>query len=110
MRSQAQRHLHNRAQGDMREERGRVKINAEIKHQDMIDILEETRKVLPDTEAWTPDHDKEGYGLQKARRGNWNPTNPRRNLLKRRPKRHRQATARSVYKARQIPKNPGPRD
>ncbi|KAF8954122.1 hypothetical protein BDZ97DRAFT_1928800 [Flammula alnicola] len=40
----------------------------EIKHQDMIDILEETRKALPDTEDWTPDHDKEGYGLTGSKK------------------------------------------
>ncbi|KAF8958358.1 hypothetical protein BDZ97DRAFT_1762234 [Flammula alnicola] len=43
-------------------------LNTDIEYQDVIDILEETRKVLPDTEDWTPDHDKEGYGLTGSKK------------------------------------------
>ncbi|KAF8958371.1 hypothetical protein BDZ97DRAFT_2061763 [Flammula alnicola] len=43
-------------------------INTDIEYQDIIDILEETRKVLPDKEDWTPDHDKEGYGLTGSKK------------------------------------------
>ncbi|KAF8958362.1 hypothetical protein BDZ97DRAFT_1842399, partial [Flammula alnicola] len=46
-------------------------VNTDIEYQDIIDILEETRKVL-----------------QEARRENWNPTNLRWNLLRRRQKRY----------------------
>ncbi|KAF8961608.1 hypothetical protein BDZ97DRAFT_1759790 [Flammula alnicola] len=52
----------------MRRKKMFMKKNAEIKHQHTINILEETCKVLPDTENWTPDHDKEGYGLTGSKK------------------------------------------